>query len=140
MRVIEPVKFRTTPFTCECLAGVVNQVFDDTICLQLLRAVLQILPHKVLLEGEDTQVDLLKYLPLCDFSHCQSKRLENLGNIDPFVIGGNDIQARNPELKVVPEQLQQCWIDDGFVIVPTQTKARANRLALQGDGNEQDGG
>ena len=139
MSLIQSVEFTAIAFACKGLSRVLNQVLDYAVGLELLSAVLQVLPHEVLLKGEDSQMGLFEDFPLRNFANCKPKRLKDFCDVYSLVIGWNDVQARNAQFKAIPEQLQKSWIDNGLVVMSTEAEPRANRLTLQGYWNQQNG-
>ena len=87
MRVVQPVERAILVFAGESLAGVLDEVLDDAVGLQLLCAILQVLPHEVLGEGEDAEMSLLQHLPLRNFTHCEAEGLKHLADVDALLIG-----------------------------------------------------
>ena len=100
MRIVESIAACLPRISRKRFARVLDEVLDDSIFLELLSTILQILPHQVLGEGEDSQMGLLQHLPLRDIPNRQPERLQHLRNVDSLLVGGQQrIQANHVELK-----------------------------------------
>ncbi|SPT39883.1 Uncharacterised protein [Achromobacter denitrificans] len=129
--VVQALKALIEGFFCKRLPRVIDQMPDDAVGFQLLGAVLQVFPHQVLGEREDPQMHLFQHFPAHDFPHGQPERLQHARHVHALVISGQDVQARNAQLVVVAQHLQQRGIDDGLVVVAHQPETAAHRLPLQ---------
>ena len=130
---VEPVEFACSAFPGKCFARVVDQVPDDPAELELLGAVLQVFPHQILGEGKNAEVRLLQHFPLGNFAHRQPKRLQHLNHINALVVSGHRIQAADLQLEAGFQQMKQCRVHDGFIVMPGQPETASDRLALQRD-------
>ena len=137
VRCIQMVKLACRAFAGKRFTGVVDQVFDDAVLLELLGAVLQVFPHQILGERKNPHVRLFQHFPLGNLAHRQPERLQHLRHINTLLVRRHDLQASHFQLETGFEQMQQRRIHDGFIVMPRQPKAATHRLPLQRDRNQQ---
>ena len=131
MRHVQVVELALMDDVRKRLAGILDEMLHDPVGLQLLAAVLEVFPHQVLGEGENSQVGLLQHLPLGNLGDGEPECLQHAGHVEALVVQGKRLQPGDAKLETGLEQLQERRVDDGFVVMSSESEARSNRLALQ---------
>ena len=119
------------------LTWVLDEVLYNAVGLQLLGAVLQVFPHQILGEREQAEMGLLDHFPMLDFSDREPERLQHALDIHTAFIHWQGFQPRDAQLEIGLEELQQCRVDDGFVIVARKPETGPHRLPLKRDRDQQ---
>ena len=110
----------------------VDRVADEGRGLQLLGAVLEILPHQVLGEAEGREHDLLEHLEARGVADLVPDDRPDAGDVDPVLVRRQLLrELAEVDLEVLPQHLHEREVEDRLVLVEPQLRPRRGRSRVR---------